>query len=497
MHSQLMQTFSKLLRAVVIPNKDGLLLSAVDDEYYGMTGERIPFRQLGYQNTHQLLLSNPQLASIDRLPDGNLIVRVTSDSKTDHIKEMVSRQKDNNEGFNKHTRRVIQNNNNYLYNRNIGRYCEAQVNQESREIVGSRRRYGDNGAEVNKEKKEEVRLVRSQVREKAELSKSHEKDKVKLTGRDVRDEADEEEESSGRKKMKVTRVVSPEKIYLQTPAQIADAKRISRLLGEEMTKELYPSVVKMKMHGDPEPRLQVAGRYAARLYDDWLRVTVVGQIPGSDEVTLRCEDYHVYEISYLVINVYDLPESLDFSAIPAAVSKMSLSGLRKPVNFTGWDRELVKNLKKTIIRWETEGGVYADENDESDTFQLYNIQGSSLSDLVNQNLLRIGDVMPSESFQDELREETEAAEGTADSASVTLTIVVADEQLWYKLSELAQLIQTDPEEVVEGLRQINVTLSPANLLPLRCLPKLFDKMDVPDDIIIEVTSQIKNAKRSG
>ena len=179
------------------------------------------------------------------------------------------------------------------------------------------------------------------------------------------------------------------------------------------------------------------------------------------------------------------------------ISKMSLSGLRKPVNFTGWDRELVKNLKKTIIRWETEGGVYADENDESDTFQLYNIQGSSLSDLVNQNLLRFGDVMPSESFQDELREETEAAEGTADSASVTLSIVVADEQLWCKLSELAQLIQTDPEEVVEGLRQINVTLSPANLLPLRCLPKLFDKMDVPDDIIIEVTSQIKNAKRSG
>ena len=242
--------------------------------------------------------------------DKELVVfpRVTSDSKTDHIKEMVSRQKDNNEGFNKHTRRVIQNNNNYLYNRNIGRYCEAPPFH-----------CGDKGADVNKDKKEEVRLMRCQVREKAELTKSHEKDKVKLTGRDVRDEADEEEESSGRNKMKVTRVVSPEKIYLQTPAQIADAKRISRLLGEEMTKELHPSVVKMKMHGDPEPRLQVAGRYAARLYDDWLRVTVVGQIPGSEEVTLRCEDYHVYEISYLVINVYDLPESLDFSAIPAAV----------------------------------------------------------------------------------------------------------------------------------------------------------------------------------
>ena len=41
--------------------------------------------------------------------------RATADPNTDHIKAMVSQQKDNNEGFNRHTRRVINNNANYLH----------------------------------------------------------------------------------------------------------------------------------------------------------------------------------------------------------------------------------------------------------------------------------------------------------------------------------------------------------------------------------------------
>ena len=64
---ELMLKFSKLLRSVLIPNKDGLLISAVEDEYHGMTGERVPYRQLGYENIYQLLQSCPQLARIERL----------------------------------------------------------------------------------------------------------------------------------------------------------------------------------------------------------------------------------------------------------------------------------------------------------------------------------------------------------------------------------------------------------------------------------------------
>ena len=44
--------------------------------------------------------------------------RATADPNTDHIKNLVSKQKDNNEGFNEHTRRVLNNNANYLH-RNI------------------------------------------------------------------------------------------------------------------------------------------------------------------------------------------------------------------------------------------------------------------------------------------------------------------------------------------------------------------------------------------
>ena len=72
---ELMLKFSKLLRSVLIPNKDGLLISAVEDEYHGMTGERVPYRQLGHQNIYQLLQNCPQLVRIERLPDGNQIVR--------------------------------------------------------------------------------------------------------------------------------------------------------------------------------------------------------------------------------------------------------------------------------------------------------------------------------------------------------------------------------------------------------------------------------------
>ena len=74
-NEKLLQQCSRLLRSVLIPNKDGLLISAVEDEYYGMTGERIPYRQLGFRSFHQMLQENPQLGKLERLPDGNVIVR--------------------------------------------------------------------------------------------------------------------------------------------------------------------------------------------------------------------------------------------------------------------------------------------------------------------------------------------------------------------------------------------------------------------------------------
>ena len=66
--------FHMLLRSVLIPNKDGLVLTAVEDEFYGMTGERIPYRQLGFNTLLQLLESMPELVNIYRL-NGHVMVR--------------------------------------------------------------------------------------------------------------------------------------------------------------------------------------------------------------------------------------------------------------------------------------------------------------------------------------------------------------------------------------------------------------------------------------
>ena len=228
--------------------------------------------------------------------------RATPDSKTDHIRDLVGKQKDNDEGFNKHTRRIIQNNNNYLLrNRNLGSRYEGMISQRSQEFVGSGRTRVDEGAEmIRTEKKEEADIIRRAEEE---------------------EEDEETEEASGRQKMVVTRVTSPDKIYLQTPAQVAAAQNISRMLEEEIlfSQEVHPSIVKMKMNANPDPGLQVGGNYAAHIFDKWLRVTVSVQIPDSDEVTILLGDYHIYHRSCPVLNIFDLPERLSFNIIPAAV----------------------------------------------------------------------------------------------------------------------------------------------------------------------------------
>ena len=167
---------------------------------------------------------------------------------------------------------------------------------------------------------------------------------------------------------------------------------------------------------------------------------------------------------------------------------MSLPGLRKPDNFAGWDRSVMEKVKEMIISWSEEGGVWADQHEESDSFHLYDSQGNSLSDLLSQDLLMVGDVTPSSS-------QTESSGDIEAAAKVTLSFVAKKGRLWCHLGELAQLVQVDSTELVEALSQINLTVGPANRLPLRCLPELFQKMNVQDEIISEVTSQIQNIRR--
>ena len=146
--------------------------------------------------------------------------RATADPNTDHIKNMVSKQKDNNEGFNKHTRRVINNNANYLH-RSIGR---QEMPRPGRLLVN------EGAALIRRDEEEQMGLNRRAETEEVELIRREEE--IELTGRAEEGELelelnrmDETEEASRRdgrtlEKLNVTRVTAPDKIYFQTPAQV-------------------------------------------------------------------------------------------------------------------------------------------------------------------------------------------------------------------------------------------------------------------------------------
>ena len=135
--------------------------------------------------------------------------RATADPNTDHIKAMVSQQKDNNEGFNRHTRRVINNNANHLH-RSVGR----------KEMARAGRLLVEDGAYVIRRDEEgEMAFNRRDEKQEAEFTRRDDNEEMESNRRD------ETEEASGRdggavEKLNVTRVTAPDKIYFQTPAQV-------------------------------------------------------------------------------------------------------------------------------------------------------------------------------------------------------------------------------------------------------------------------------------
>ena len=92
------------------------------------------------------------------------------------------------------------------------------------------------------------------------------------------------------------------------------------MLADELllSEDSRPTITKLRMSGNPEASLEVGGCYIARLYDSWHRVVVV-ELTVTDKVVIMLADYRVYHSSYQVINIYDLPESLDFTVVPPAL----------------------------------------------------------------------------------------------------------------------------------------------------------------------------------
>lgn len=79
------------LKACLLSTKGGIPLSQIENEYFKLNGERIPFRQLGFPSLEALLQSSGKF-DIQNY-GGNAIVKALSTSKTQHLTELIKKQK--------------------------------------------------------------------------------------------------------------------------------------------------------------------------------------------------------------------------------------------------------------------------------------------------------------------------------------------------------------------------------------------------------------------
>uniref|UniRef100_H3B4S9 Tudor domain-containing protein 7 n=1 Tax=Latimeria chalumnae TaxID=7897 RepID=H3B4S9_LATCH len=85
---------SKMLRAVLQSSKNGVALSRLQGEYRGLTGEFIPFKQLGYPTLEAFLKSIPSVVKMEGgRVGGEVVCFAAVCSETAHIAKLVARQR--------------------------------------------------------------------------------------------------------------------------------------------------------------------------------------------------------------------------------------------------------------------------------------------------------------------------------------------------------------------------------------------------------------------
>jgi len=103
----------KMLRSVLLPNKEGLLLSDLEREFLGMVGYSIPWRRLGHMSLLEMVRSMPGVVIVETLGQGHILLHAAPDQSTRHIADLVSKQYDPFRkvgcGYNQHTGYVLRN----------------------------------------------------------------------------------------------------------------------------------------------------------------------------------------------------------------------------------------------------------------------------------------------------------------------------------------------------------------------------------------------------
>lgn len=79
------------IRSCIISSKAMLTLQQLNSDYMMLVGDRIPYKNLGFQTLEDLIKSSPDL---DLKKQGNVIYAVAKQSeKSAHITKLISNQK--------------------------------------------------------------------------------------------------------------------------------------------------------------------------------------------------------------------------------------------------------------------------------------------------------------------------------------------------------------------------------------------------------------------
>ncbi|XP_055002441.1 tudor domain-containing protein 7 isoform X2 [Sorex araneus] len=84
---------SKMLRAVLQSHKNGIALPRLQGEYRSLTGDWIPFKQLGYPSLEAYLRSVPAVVRIEMSRCGEIICYAVACTETARIAQLVARQR--------------------------------------------------------------------------------------------------------------------------------------------------------------------------------------------------------------------------------------------------------------------------------------------------------------------------------------------------------------------------------------------------------------------
>uniref|UniRef100_A0A8C1FF88 Tudor domain containing 7 b n=1 Tax=Cyprinus carpio carpio TaxID=630221 RepID=A0A8C1FF88_CYPCA len=82
----------KMVRAVLLSSRSGVSLSNLQVEYKDLTGELIPYKQLGYATLDALLHSMPSVVKLDKGQSGEVVCHATTGNEVTRITKLAARQ---------------------------------------------------------------------------------------------------------------------------------------------------------------------------------------------------------------------------------------------------------------------------------------------------------------------------------------------------------------------------------------------------------------------